>query len=185
MARADKTARISKTNTSSSLLQAYMRNRATLRAFLRTRAMTSFDADEVLQELYVKISDISEPTQVKNPTAYLFKMAANMSLDLMRQSAHRRRYAVRESQRLSDVSQTYPNQEDTLIWRERYKQFADVLDAMPEKQRRIFVMHRVQFMSHKEIADTLGISPKTVEKHMSKALGVCRRKLSHIFKRSD
>lgn len=51
------------------------------------------------------------------------------------------------------------------------------LDSLPERCRLVFVMKRLEGMSHKEISDTLGISPKTIENQMTKALKALRKAL--------
>ena len=48
------------------------------------------------------------------------------------------------------------------------------VSAMPEQRRKVFTMSREKNMTHKEIAETLGISVKTVEYHISKALSTLR-----------
>ncbi len=49
--------------------------------------------------------------------------------------------------------------------------YEKAVDAMPLKTRRVFLMHRVDELSYREIHEQLGISIATVEYHMMKALG--------------
>jgi len=44
------------------------------------------------------------------------------------------------------------------------------LESMPEKQRTVFLMNRIDELKYKEIADHLGLSVKAIEKRMSQAL---------------
>jgi RNA polymerase sigma-70 factor (ECF subfamily) len=48
------------------------------------------------------------------------------------------------------------------------------LESLPEQSRRIFTMSRFEHLSNKDIADTLGLSIKTVEFHITKVLKVMR-----------
>ncbi len=57
----------------------------------------------------------------------------------------------------------------------------ETVDAMPEQRRLVFRMSRWQFLSNDEIAVRLGISKRTVEKHISLALAEIRRKLGEFL----
>jgi RNA polymerase sigma-70 factor (ECF subfamily) len=46
----------------------------------------------------------------------------------------------------------------------------EVIDAMPKLRRQVFIMARVEGHSHVEISQSLGVSRKAIEKHMSRAL---------------
>jgi RNA polymerase sigma-70 factor (ECF subfamily) len=52
-----------------------------------------------------------------------------------------------------------------------------ILSGLPEKSRTVFLMHRIDGMTYKEIAKNLQVSVKAVEKQMSKALSVLNDKL--------
>ena len=50
------------------------------------------------------------------------------------------------------------------------------LESLPEKTRTIFIMSRYENKTHKEIAEHLDLSTKSIEFHITKALGVLRKK---------
>ena len=50
------------------------------------------------------------------------------------------------------------------------KRIEDAVAALPESYREAFVMHRFRDMSYKEIAETLGVSPKTIDYRIQQAL---------------
>ena len=54
------------------------------------------------------------------------------------------------------------------------------IENLPEKPRTVFMMHRFENFSYKEIAQTLEISIKTVEKRMSEALKILRQRLARF-----
>ena len=55
------------------------------------------------------------------------------------------------------------------------------LESLPEKTRTIFIMSRYENKTHKEIADHFHLSTKSIEFHISKALGILRKKLKDYF----
>jgi RNA polymerase sigma-70 factor (family 1) len=60
---------------------------------------------------------------------------------------------------------------DQIIDRDNLQEAIDeIVESLPEKCREVFKLSRVEGLSHKEIADQLGISKKTIENHMTKAL---------------
>lgn len=53
--------------------------------------------------------------------------------------------------------------------------YQQVVRAMPPKTRRVFMMHRQQHLTYKEISEQVGITIPTVEYHMTRALALCRK----------
>ena len=58
----------------------------------------------------------------------------------------------------------------------------DVIDRLPEKCRLVFILNRFEELSYKEVAERLGISVKTVENQMSKALRILRAEMVNYRK---
>lgn len=66
------------------------------------------------------------------------------------------------------------NQEDSLIYKELQQEVTQAIDALPEQCRKVFILSRKEELKNREIAEQLGISVKTVEKHITKALSLLR-----------
>jgi len=58
--------------------------------------------------------------------------------------------------------------------RRRFESFCTAVDSLPPMCRRAFVLRKVYKLSHSEIAEVLGVSPSTIEKHVAKGLRRCR-----------
>jgi RNA polymerase sigma-70 factor (ECF subfamily) len=69
----------------------------------------------------------------------------------------------------------------TIIENELLELFEKFLLSLPESRRKIFVMHYIEELSSREIADRLGISQKTVQNQMKTAENELRKKLSHFL----
>ncbi|WP_423126764.1 RNA polymerase sigma factor [Gaoshiqia sp. Z1-71] len=67
--------------------------------------------------------------------------------------------------------------EDQLNYKELIDNYEKALRKMPEKQRVVFLLNRIDELKYKEIADQLGLSVKAVEKRMSLALEYLKEKL--------
>jgi RNA polymerase sigma-70 factor (ECF subfamily) len=168
---------------SSGLEAAYRAYRADLLRFLTARIGDSAEAEELLQELWIKMQHAGGPP-IANARAYLFRMAQNLFVDRLREHQRRERrekiWAQDYAQRLAagaDVPDPSGNAEDVMLEREETAQLASALGTLPNGARRVFEMHKVEGLSHSEVASKLGISKSGVEKHMAVALKYLRRAL--------
>lgn len=117
-----------------------------------------------------------------NVPAYILTIVKHKCLDYLQ---HRKMREEVESRLLSDAQWELNTNIATLKAFEPYQIFTEeterlvrhALELLPERTREIFLMSRAQNLSHKEIAERLGISPKGVEFHIAKALKVLRAEL--------
>ena len=157
------------------LLSAYLEKRANLVLFLAARLGSIEAAEDVAQDLYLKISTMEPVDDVQNPMALLYRMSANLMLDRLRRE---RRAAAREdawlkAERTSlggeDVVDQ-PAADEALASRQRLNQLVSGLEGLPPRMRHAFQLHKLQGLSHAETARAMGISISAVEKHVSGAL---------------
>jgi len=139
-----------------------------------------FDADtakEIAQTAFVKLW---ENRQTLSPElsiqAYIYTIVTNISRDIIKLDKVKRRYIKHISENVAAVcdSDDYHSVD--------FKQLENVIEKavseLPEQMRRIFELSRHRQMKYTEIAHHLGISVKTVETQMSRALVKLRKKLS-------
>lgn len=157
------------------LMSEYLAMREVLLRFLAARLGDPAAADDVYQELFVRLRAGVLPPDLSNPKGYLFRMAYNLANELTRA---RRRQEARDihwtdatTQKVgADTVADMAAADDALASKERLGAVMRALESLPTKTREVFVMCRVRGLSHREIADVMGISTKTVEKHMTAAL---------------
>jgi RNA polymerase sigma-70 factor (ECF subfamily) len=154
-------------NTVGGLKAHFLNERPMLLRLLRARLGNADDAEEVLQDVWLRL-DRAASGPIAEPTAYLFRIASNLALD-------RRRSALARLQRESDWSEIHgpaeqaPSAEWTMIQSQRLARVDAVLSALPDRTARIFRDYRYDAMPRKAIADAVGISVSAVEKHLQKA----------------
>ncbi|CAN5349248.1 RNA polymerase sigma factor [soil metagenome] len=159
------------------LIAAYLEQRDALSRFFRARLGSQGDVDDLLQDLYLKVSTVSPEHEVRDPRAYLYRLASNLMMDRWRSG---RRAAVRDgawrqiAHRVgaSEDMDDAPSAEAVVAGRERLGALMAVLPSLPEKTQRVFRMHKFEGLSYAEVASALGISRSSVEKHMMEALRV-------------
>ncbi len=156
------------------LLDEYLARQHELRGFYRARLGPRADVEDLVQDLYEKIAGLA-PREVRNPAALLHALAYNHMLDRLRQGRRGRardeiwRRSARPSAGQSDAADE-PDAEATLIARQRLERAGRALLALPSRTQEIFRLHKIEGLSHAQTAQRLGLSKKTVEKHMSAAL---------------
>jgi len=144
-----------------------------LRFFLR-RIRDRAQAEDLTQEVLLRVLRSSDGELIANPQAYVFKAAANLLRD------HRRRHVrnpilqalsldelVAESgERL--VEDRSP--ERVLLGEATLEEALEALGELNELTRNVFILFRLENMQQKEIAALYGIGLSTVEKHVMRAM---------------
>lgn len=141
--------------------------------FLLSRLSSEQEALDVAQEAYVKLLQLHQPGAVGFLRGYLFRIAANLSVDRAR---HRfvREKAAREL--FEDFAETEPL-EHQAITREEFDRVCEALNDLPAKCREAFIKHSLEGYSTPEISAQMGVDERTVRKYVTRAMLHCREKL--------
>jgi RNA polymerase sigma factor (sigma-70 family) len=128
------------------------------------------DADDVVQESFIRLGRYSVADRSKHPRALLMRIASNLSMDGYRRAAVRgggRHVPIEEVDVHSAPSLIYPADQEALVELKR------TILGLPPHLRDTFVLARFTPMTHAEIASHLSISTKTVEWRIKKAVSIC------------
>jgi RNA polymerase sigma-70 factor, ECF subfamily len=146
-----------------------------LYAYAFTLLKDNMAAEEMVQNVFLKLWERSEGLTISGSiAAYLYRAVHNESLN------HLKHLKVRSGHQLH-VSHLAGHDNDSAAKRLHLKELNEhlrqALNNLPEQCRTIFQMSRFEELRYREIADRLGISVKTVENQMGKALKILRSKL--------
>lgn len=164
------------------LLTSYFEQREAMRRFFQARLGPAADVEDLLQDLYLKVVGLEASVEVREPRAYLYRLASNLMMDRWRSG---RRSAARDAA-WRDVAHVAgptedlddaPSAEAVVAGRERLARLMTAVDQLPDKTKSIFRMHKFEGLSYAEVALKLGVSKSTVEKHMMDALRVLAAKV--------
>lgn len=147
-------------------------NRA-LVSFLLTRVSSEQEALDLAQEAYVKLLQLDSFGAVSFLRGYLFRIAANLSVDRVRSRGVREKAAV---QLFEDVRESEAL-EVQAITREEFERACGALNELSPKHREAFVRHIVEGYSTAEVSTEFGIDERTVRKYVARALAHCRQRL--------
>lgn len=145
------------------------RLRAPLLKFFVRRTGSMTDAEELVQELFLRLLGRKDLFSLHNLDGYVFETAANLMRDKVR------RDTARSTDRHDDVSALdlaadLPSAEQSLESRQRLNRLLAALDTLPPRAQTIVMLRRFEDMSYAQIAKRLGISVSAVEKHMVRAM---------------
>ena len=156
-------------------LQLWSRFSGPLMSFFLRRVKDRAQAEDLTQEVLVRIISVCDGDLIDNAESYVFKAAANLLRD------HRRRIlrnptlssrpieeALADEARNNLVEDRSP--ERVLIGVTTLSEVLQALNELSELTRNVFVLFRLESMKQKEIAALYGIGQSTVEKHVMKAV---------------
>lgn len=126
-------------------------------------------AEEITNDVFVKLwSRRAEISHVQNLSTYLFVSVKNHSLNYLKQYSHIH-IAVEDAAGSSGlVNRNDPGEE--LEWKEISFQLSQVIDSLPDQCRTVFRLIKEDGFRYKEVAEILGISPRTVETQLFRAI---------------
>lgn len=132
-------------------------------------------SEEVCQEVFFQLWINRDKTVIKTAiSSYLYRAVRNRCINLIKHIAIRETYKQYNSEQIEKSDNDFT---DTLTVSELDQKIRSAIDQMPLQRKKIFIMSRYEEMTYKEIADKMGLSKKTIENQMGKALQYLREEL--------
>ncbi len=163
------------------LNEIFAETRGELLRFLTARTGNAGDAEDLVQDVWLRIQ-AADTGPVANGRAYLYRVAQNLVLDRVRERRRREQrdhdWAGSHNTLLAgDATDHRPDPVAQIIEREDAAALAAAIAALPEGAGRAFRLHKLDGLSHADVAAQLGISRSGVEKHIAVAMAHLRRAL--------
>lgn len=162
----------------------------TLVRFLARRMNSLEDAEDIAQAAFIRLYTLDDPEKLSNAKAFLFQVAANMSIDQLRRKVLHQNYLEREGAKTpSDgVAPTSTPVEDISLEREMearetLKSIYQSLEGLPQNPRQAFILNRAKGLTYGEIAEQMGVSVSSVEKYILEALKHLRKAIAELDKK--
>jgi RNA polymerase sigma factor (sigma-70 family) len=146
---------------------------ADLMRFLASRTSTRADAQDLAQEVYLRLLRVDRSDLVRRPRSYLLRMAAN-ALDDWRLKAQQ---AWPHESSLLDTLTAEDDPEHTAMAQSRAKYLAAELLRLPEQLRAALVLHIRDGLSYEEIATEMNVSTRMVKRYLLAAYARLRTRL--------
>jgi RNA polymerase sigma-70 factor (ECF subfamily) len=133
-------------------------------------------AQDVVQNVFISVWMRRSVVNIGNLNAYL-QQATRFSVY---KAIRERRHDESFYRRLAEVAVDMVA-DDPLLYKEQQRLLKELVDTLPPDCRQAFLLSREENMTYREIAESLSISEKTVEKRISRSLRVLRAGLTHLF----
>ena len=144
-----------------------------LRRYVIYRSGDQNLSKDIAQTVFMKVWTKKIELASGNIKSLLFKMATDEFISHIRRKKVERAYIDSIDLRLVQESENGENGP-----REKKEQFKKALNELPEKQRVALLMNKMQGLTYKEIAKSLNLSEKAIEKRISQALGTLKQNLN-------
>jgi len=137
-------------------------------------------AQDIVQESFFALARTAAAEPVGQPRAFLHRTATNLAFDHLR---HAKVVERHEESQAHEEEPLHPSTESEVSKAQWLEMLRQAVSELPPRCREAFVLHKLQGLSYREVAETLGISQSAVEKHVAKGLLHCRAKLGPHFAR--
>jgi RNA polymerase sigma factor (sigma-70 family) len=144
---------------------------ASLRSYLRGKFPAHPDIDDLVQETYARLIQAREHGSVREPKAFLFATARNAAFDYFRR---RKVVAIDGIENLETlpVLEDRPDIPEIVAQDQELQLLARAIETLPNRCRQVLTLRKIYGLSHRDIAEQLGISEHTVNAQI--AIGVLR-----------
>lgn len=165
------------------LLDLYMDRRANLVRLFAAKTRSLSEAEDLVQDIYLRLLTLDPRSAVRNPSALLFRIGSNLLQDRMRGERRARArdrawlYTARVSVAGEEVVDE-PAADEVVASRERLRSLAAAVGEMPPQMGRAFRLHKLEGLTHAETARAMDISVSATEKHISAALRFLLKRFS-------
>ncbi len=132
---------------------------------------------DIIQDVFIWVWNNRASLQVSSLKAYLHSSVKYKAANFIRQEKVRDSFYIRAEQ-LQAYEPTYNDHLEVKELRRVIDQFTEEL---PERWKEVFRLSRFEYLSNREIAEKLGVSEKTVEKHITSSLKRLRFSLSRFL----
>ncbi len=144
--------------------------------YLRVNLRTESDAQDVSQEVFLRLLRVPDERVIEHPRAYLFRVAANVVSDWRTGQKTLQTFPLEDPDSLPAAESTdgdYDRQK-------RQEQIRQVVASLPLHQRTALLLSTQHGMTYKQIAETLDVSERAVKRYIVKAYASLRRDLSEL-----
>lgn len=141
-----------------------------LQGWLRKRLGNAFDAADLAQDTFVRVIKARSALDIREPRHYLSTIAKGLLVDLFRRRALEQAYL----DALACVPEAeLPSLEEQAILLEALQEIDRMLDGLGAKVKQTFVLSQFEGLPYADIAERLGISLRSVNNYMAKAMEHC------------
>lgn len=156
--------------------------------FIRDKVKSNEDAEDILQDVWVQFSSLTNLDDIENVNAWLYRVARNKVTDKYRKKSSD---SIEDYRIVSEEDEIGfkeilllddSNNPDLTIFKEKFwNELMIALDELPEKQREAFILNEMEEMTLQEIADKTGENIKTIISRKGYAIKHLKNRLNYLY----
>ena len=148
-----------------------------LRSYLKGAFPTVRDVDDVVQESYLRLWKARAAHPIQSARAFLFGIARRLAVDVIRKERRTTAHEVVVDFASLNVLEEKADAAEMTSSRQEIALLAEAIHSLPSRCREIMILRKLERLSHREIAQRLGISVSTVEVQIFRGMEKCTRHL--------
>lgn len=152
--------------------QFYRHHHSWLYTWLCKKLGCTNQADDVAQNTFMRLFSLADLNSLKEPRGFLTTAATRLIIDEARRKKVEQSYLENYSY-YHGFEAVAPSAEDLLIITETLTAIIQMLEGLPEKCQRAFLLSRLDGLRHAEIAQELGVSKSMIKQYIAKAMLHC------------
>ncbi|HUX59266.1 MAG TPA: RNA polymerase sigma-70 factor [Bacteroidales bacterium] len=138
---------------------------------------SSEEAENLMQDVFLNLWEnrhkVEKDSSVKS---YVFTITYNSAISIIRKKARESDFI----EYLKSVQEINVDPVDMVLeYNELTNKLDEIINALPKRQKEVYLLHKVEALKYNEIAERLNISVNTIENHMCRALKTIREKLGN------
>lgn len=142
--------------------------------FLRSRLGHGDHAQDLAQEVYLRILRMDDLSLIRNPRAFVIHLAAHAAYEWRMLARNRLQHS---DEYLEQLIAHDGDPAEALELNDRIARLTRVLETLSPKCRAVIVMHRRDGMTYEEIAAQMNLSVAMVKKYLARGLAACHRQM--------
>jgi RNA polymerase sigma-70 factor (ECF subfamily) len=158
----------------------FAEQRGALLAFFRRRIRSKADAQDLAQEVYLRMLRISDQAAIRDPVLYLYTVANNLVKEHALLDRRRAGNIDIDEVATHEQLETLPAFDGELDLEQRVARLRVVLKQLRPKWQAAVELYFTHGLSYREIATRLEVSPQMVKKYVAQALLHCRRRMARL-----
>lgn len=155
--------------------------------FIRGKVTTEADAEDILQDVWLQLSNITDTDDIDHLKGWLFKVARNKIIDKGRKRTEQLIDDLIEDDEeddynFADILLTDEDDPESVYLKELFwDELFEALNELPEKQREVFVWNELEDKTLRQIADETGENLKTIISRKGYAVKYLRNRLQQLY----